>query len=42
MKNGIHHYEVLTQYGEGPIASFLEWNDAVYFAGFRDIRIIYK
>lgn len=42
MQSKIHHYEVLTQYGKEPIASFLEWNDAVAFAGCRDIRLIYK
>lgn len=42
MQSKIHHYEVLTQYGKEPVASFLEWNDAVAFAGCRDIRLIYK
>jgi len=42
MQSKIHHYEVLTQYGKEPIASFLEWNDAVAFAGCRDIRLIYR
>ena len=42
MKSKIHHYEVLAQYGKEPVASFINWEDAVAFAGCRDIRCVRK